>query len=378
MIILVVGLLLIVYCLVTKKFSVWVGMLFVLLILGFQENIPGDYYNFKSLFEFGDPGKEYGGQARKYEFLYIWLTMTMSKFMNFHTFVFLTSLLQCFVMALMIKTYANKRYQYFGLLLIFFTQNILLMQMKAMQQGYAVDLLFLGFYLLGKHKYLLSIIPVIFAYGCHNSSSIVFPFFLVLWGIMYLQRKRKNDKMEQYVIQTHGKAIRFAMTCTICLWIFYILKFTIFDSYINPFLNELEFFEYSSYTEEMKTDTNIAFWIMLYYTICTFAIALYYEYEHNLFKKYLAIISLICVFLTVGILGYSNLMRVNMYFIIFSVVVYPNVTAVLRKNYGKNMAQSFVIVNILFVMFFSVRTMLSTDYANGTGFAPFMFSFFNW
>ena len=142
MIILIVGILLTLYGIFAKqKYSVWVGIFFVLLIMGFQEGVPGDYQGYQFSFNTGGSDGTSGGSVKLTEFSFIWITTTFSKFMNFHLFVLLTSICQSIIFALLIKEYTDKRYQSFGVLIVFFTVNIMLLQMKAIRQGYAVDTL---------------------------------------------------------------------------------------------------------------------------------------------------------------------------------------------------------------------------------------------
>lgn len=378
MIILIVGILLIIYGIVSKqKYSVGVGMFFVLLIMGFQEGIPGDFMEYKDIFKSGtvDVGIM-GSTAKEGEFAYIWTVETFSKFMNFHWYVLITALVQCLAMGLMIKNFADRKYWYFGVLLIFFTFNIMMLQMKAMRQGYAMDMLLLAYYLLGKRKYLWSLIPAMLAYGFHNSSIIAIPFFVVLWVMMFLRRK---DKVETYTPAVVNKQRGYgtALWAAGSLFAFYVLKFVVFANYINPFLEGLDAFEYSGYLETME-ERSVSWWILLYHIVIVFAVTLYYVNEKDFFRKYLALLTIVAMFLGIGTFGFGNLMRVPAYFIIYCIVVYPNVAGMLHRSYGKEVALGFVLFNMLYVMYGSVGNMLSMKTDSGTGFGPFTFSFLNW
>lgn len=376
MLILLVGILLILYSVATKKFNIWVAMLFVLMILGFQENIPGDYMSYKYAYRFGgDTGGPFN-TIKETEYSYLWLVQTLSKYMNFHWFVLLTSVVQCLAIGLMIRKNSVKRYQYFGVLLVFFTLNILLLQMKAMRQGYAVDMMFLAYFLLGKRKYFLSLIPIVIAYGFHNSIMVAIPFYVIIWVLMFLRRKKEKNEVK-IVVANKTKGVMTSAFVTIGLFVFYFIKFAITDRYLAPYLDTLDFFEYSSYMEQFQ-DTGIALWILLYYAVCVFCVTLYYVNEQNFFRKSLALVSISTIFILVATFGFGNLMRIGMYFIIFSVVVYPNVADMLHNTYGKKWATYFVIFNMLFVMAFSVRSMISYEVTNGYGYATFAFSFLNW
>ena len=378
MTLLIVGILLILYGIIAKrKYSVGVGMLFVLLIMGFQEGIPGDYMGYKDTFKSGsvDVGI-IGSSAKEGEFSFIWAFENLSKIMNFHWFVLLSSTVQCLVMGLMIKSFAERKYWYFGVLLIYFTFNIMMIQMKAMRQGYAVDLLFLAYYLLGKRKFIWSLVPVVLAYGFHNSSIIAIPFFVALWVLLFIRRKDKQMIYSPAVV-SEQKGVRTALWVAGGLFAFYVLKFFVFANYINPFLEGLEAFEYSGYLDAME-ERSVAWWILLYHIVIVFAVTLYYVNEKDFFRKYLSLLTIVAIFLGIGTFGFGNLMRVPAYFIIFCIVVYPNVAGMLQRSYGKQMALGFVLFNMLYVMYISVGNMISMDTESGTGFGPFTFSFLNW
>jgi hypothetical protein len=375
-IILTVGILLIFYGIAFRKYSVWVGILFVLFVLGFQEGIPGDYMDYKYIFEQGGATSDIVGSStvKDTEYSYIWLTQTLSKQMGFHAFVFLTAIVQCFVMAMMIRFYADNRYQQFGVLLVFFTFNIMLIQMKAMRQGYAADMILLAYLLLGNKRFILSVLAMFAAYGFHNSALLAVPFYSVLFVIVFVLRKKEYEQDNN---ACRNRGIVAAIVVAIGLLVFYLFKYTIFDEYVNPYLDSLDYFEYEDYLDQIE-NRSIAWWILLYMTASTFFVVLYFVYETNHFKKYLALIVIIDNFLSVGVFGFGNLMRVSMYFVIFSIVVLPNVAAMLRDKYSKMVATGYVIFNMVYLMWFSVPRMLSMNYLDGTGYGTFTFSFLNW
>lgn len=378
MIIFIVGILLILYSIVSKqRYSVGMGMLFVLLIIGFQEGLQTDYPNYMNTFNSGGAGmNSWSDTTKEGEFSYIWITQLCSRIMSFHMFVFLTSVVQCLAMGLIIKRYAVKQFSQFGVLLVFFTTNIMLIQMTAMRQAYATDCLLLAYYLLGRKYYFLSIIIAVIAYGFHNSTLVVLPFFVALWMLMYLRRKKKNDEIVPVVIKnSQGRAT--ALWVAVGLFGFYLVKYVFFASYINPILEGMEMFSYSDYLDQFEKDTMISWWILLYHVVIVFFVTLYCVNEHNLYRRYLGILVIVSMFLNIGTFGFGNLMRVGMFFVIFSIVVYPNIAAMLRFSYGKPAALAFVLFNMAYLMLFSVRNMLSRDYSSATGFYSYTFSFLN-
>ena len=81
MIILITGILLILYCVTAKRFNVWVAMSFVLLIMGFQEGVPGDYMSYKLSYTLGGDliGASYS-TVKAAEFAQIWTTYVLSQY----------------------------------------------------------------------------------------------------------------------------------------------------------------------------------------------------------------------------------------------------------------------------------------------------------
>lgn len=379
MIILITGILLILYCVTAKRFNVWVAMSFVLLIMGFQEGVPGDYMSYKLSYTLGGDliGASYS-TVKAAEFAQIWTTYVLSQYISFHLYVFLTSLVQVLAMGLMIKEFAARRYQYFGVLLIFFTFNIMLIQMKAMRQGYAIDCLLLGYYFLGKRKFLLSLVAVAVGFGFHNSAIVAIPFFLVLWVLLFVRGKEPEHANLPPVVNNVRSGLRAAAWMVVGLLAFYLFKFEVFDSYVNPFLANLDVFEYTGYLDQFEDHREISWWILLYHSVAVFCVTLYAVNEKDLYRKYLALLVIGALFLSVATFGFGSLMRLPAYFLIFCIVVFPNVAAMLRASYGKQMGAAFVVFNLAYVMYTTVRVMVSDDVANGAGFAPYTFSFLDW
>lgn len=371
MIIFIVGVLLIVYSIVAKKkYSLAIGMFAVLLIMGFQEGIPGDYMGYKKMFDSANTG--YGSSIKDTELSFLWAFRYLPRVMNFHVFVFLSSILQCLIMGLLIKRYANKKDQYFGVLVLFFTFNIMLLQMKAMRQAYAIDALVFAYILLDKKKYFLSLLVVVVAYGFHNSSIIAIAFFLILF---LLKIVKKNEHLNKVLIDKRRKSL-IPLIIVGVLVVVYIVRYTFFASYIEPFLMANEVSDYDFYLTQFDGEGSfIPWWLMLYYIVSTYVVALYLCAEDDQFKKYMAMLVIVGNLIAVFVHGYGNLQRINAYFIIFSIVVFPNVADIIRKKYGSQMALLFVVFNMLALMRVTVPMMFSNDQTMGTGFATYTFSF---
>lgn len=247
--------------------------------------------------------------------------------------------------------------------------------MKAIRQGYAVDMILLSYILIEKRKYILSLIPVILAYGFHNSSIIAVPFFMILWIIMIVNKKQDA---EGGLFRNKSKNLKIPAIALLSLLAFYIVKYVVFASYINPILASMEMFSYSGYLDDIEGERGIAWWIILYHAVTVFFVTLYFINEDNIFCKYLAFLVIFSLFLSIGTFGFGNLMRTTSFFIIFSIVVLPNVASMLRVLYGKVLALWFVIFTMTYQMVMTVRPMVSIDNDGGTGFGLYTFSFLNW
>lgn len=376
MTILLWGILLVLYGVMSqRKYSVWVGMFFVLVIMGFQEGVPGDYFAYKEGFEFGGfVGGVQGSSIKENEYSFIWLTQNASQIMSFHLYVLLTSIVQCYIITLMIKRHVDRKYQYFAVLLVFFTFNIMMVQMKAMRQGYAVEMLLLAYYLLYKRKFVFSLLSILVGFGFHNSSMIAIPFYLFLFFTIYWNSNKLLKNQETW----SNKAIIVAFIVTISLLCFYFLNYFVISSYISPFLMGLDFFEYGTFLEDMDKKSEASWMILLYYAVSTFVVSLYAMKEKDIFYRFLSFCVITGFFLAISLSSYGNLQRIIMYFQIFSIVIYPRVACMLRHEYGKLTYTGYILFNMIFLMRTSVVSMLSTDYDNGNGFASYTFSFLNW
>lgn len=369
MIIFAVGILLIVYGLLSKKkFSVWIGMAFVLLIMGFQEGVPGDYDEYKYMYQTFSPANS---TIKEMEYSYIWVIQNLPTFMNFHIFVFFSSLLQCLAMGYLIKKYANNRYQFYGILVLFFTFSIMMLQMKAMRQAYAIDTILFALILLDKRKYIFSALMLAIAYGFHNSSLIAIAFYVVLLSLLIFQRnKRKNRSF----VERRKNVI--AIVATSALFVVYVMRFHLLNTYIDSILLGVEVSEgYDFYLMQMDETKFIAWWQMLYYLIATYAVTLYICSERAIFKIFMGITLLVGYYVAVFVTGSGNLQRISAYFIIFSIVVLPNTVEFIHKNYGRHKALAFIVLNMLAIMRVTVPYMFSYDFSNGTGFGTYTFSF---
>lgn len=380
MVILIVGIILILYGFISKKkYSVWVGMAFVLLIMGFQEGVPGDYYTYWDWYRYGVEGGIKGMSVKENEFSYIWLVNTCSKIMSYHWFVLITSIIQCFIMALMIKRNADERYQYFGVLLTFFTINIMLLQMKAMRQGYAVEMMLLAYLFLSERRFFFSALSIIIAYGLHNSIFVALPFYAFI--LFTLLKDRKLHKSRSNINSKKNISVdqvAFPVTiCLILLAVYFIGNFILVD-YITPLLVNFEFFEYQKFTDELSSQNAIALWLIIYYIVSTFAVAYYYTQERDKLRRFFAILVIVGNFITIAVFGYGNIQRIVMYFIPFSIVVLPNVAAVIEDKKGKSLALYYVIFTMAVLVYISTKAMLSFDFSNGTGYGSYIFSFLDW
>lgn len=360
MIIFVVGVLLMLYGFIKNKtYSVYVGMCFVLLIMGFQEGVQGDFMGYKHSFTYG---LDSSYTLKETEFSYISL-VNFFQFTSFHVYVFFHSLAQCLILAYALKTYVTKRFQNFGWLVFFFTTGCMLIQMKAMRQGYAIETVLLAFILLDKNKIILSLVTLVIGWGFHNSAMVFIPLYLILLI-------NKLGLLSRINFQTIIHSRLFPMSVALGCIVIYILKSTLIDVYILPYLMTLEF-AYEGYAEALVA-TSISWWIICFFSLFAYAIGCYIKEEHDSTKQIIAIGTLIDIYGSIMVWGLGNLQRVFHYYTIYGVLCYPLVADFLRTKYGKNVSIIFMFLYLVFAFMFSSRWLFSSV---DDMFATYKFSF---
>ena len=218
---------------------------------------------------------------------------------------------------------------------------------------------------------------VIIAYGFHNSASIAIPFYLFYLFLSIVENK-KSKNQTLLISRNNEKGFTAGLIVVGALFLFLFFKYYVISDYITPYLMSLDMFEYNDYLEDYSQSQNIRWWVLVYYAIILFFLTVYYVREHNIFKRYATILSIVGILVYLSFFGFGNLMRLAMYFVPFNIIVLPNVASMLRATYNKQISLGFALFNMVYIMKFSVEQMISKDYESGTGFYSYTFSFLNW
>ena len=179
-IILVTGILLIIVSLITeKKYKPYVGFAFILLIMGFQSGVEGDFMAYGTEFDTIGRSQTVDSRTIEDEPVFPYLMKFFTYVAPYWLFVLVLSLFQVFVLERLVSRYAKGPYQFIAAILFFFTFNMMLMQMKAMRQGLAIELMVAAFLLMErKRKKKFPWIPALLAvtaFFSHNSSFVAVP-----------------------------------------------------------------------------------------------------------------------------------------------------------------------------------------------------------
>ena len=149
----------------------FLGFAFVFLIMGFQSNVEGDYDGYKIGFSMIDT------RTAEDEPLWVFLYKIFQPF-GFEFFVCCIALFEVFVLTKLAQRFSSHSYKWLPAILFFFMFGMMLIQMKALRQGLAVEVCMLPFILSvekRKFKLLYCLIPLFTAFLIHNSALVMFP-----------------------------------------------------------------------------------------------------------------------------------------------------------------------------------------------------------
>lgn len=365
MTILITGILLIIISLLFRKnYSSRLGFLFILMIMGFQSNVDGDYMSYMDIFNYIKDTGMVESKTMDSEPVLPFL-MKIFSFGPFWLFILAISIFECFILIKFTQNYCSTRYQYVAAILFFFTFSLMLLQMKAIRQGLSVEFCVLAFMMLDKwKKNILSFILVITAFFIHNSSIIIVPFIIISYFV--------NKKKEKVIISENLSKVRgvffWPTILTVIFFALFLLKKTVLDKYIAPLsLMMRDDFRLMKYLDkEMAYQFDISILIVLYNAIIVFLVTWYYQFaDHK--KRVLLIISIIAAFGDMLFFGLGALPRMLMFFTVFNIVVYPQVAEQINKKWGSIAALLFIIFIVGYAFKTSLPYMLSvTDDRFGT------------
>lgn len=397
-IILSVGILLVALSYVFRdKWPPYWGFLLVLLIMGFQDGVEGDFMVYKDSYEMIESDHIAYSEilVTDSEPVLTYLMTALSYVCPFWLFVLLLSSFQCFVLFKLVERYTPKPYGYLAAILFFFSFNMMLLQMKAMRQGLAVELMVLAFLVAdGRKNRWISPLIVVTAFFTHNSMLVVLPFYLLFafvtirqqvkkkqliaaYGslegysprqIEYLARRRKGKEKAstsrgwESVRQWWDKYKGFPVLMLVIYLLTYFFKITVLNQYLVPLMmltensgNRLASYASSSNSFE-SLDTNlfeISPLIVLYDAVIVFMVSDYLRTAGPKMRVF-CIISIVAAFGDMLFYGAGSFARIIMYYVVFNLVVYPAVTLGIARKYG----WIWAIVFMVFLLGYAVKTSL--------------------
>ena len=381
-IILAAGIILIVLSIVfIKKWPPYWGFLIVFLIMGFQDNVEGDYVNYKDEYEQIAVNHIADSRTMEDEPVMPVIESFVSYLGPFWLFVLLMSLFQAYVLTEFVKRYCPKPYQFLAAILFFFTFNMMLLQMKAMRQGLAIEMMMAAFMLADRKKHQwISLVVAVMAYYTHNSSLLVLPFFLVFFYISveadvkrFLRKlgiiKGKVKESSVPKVRKEGnvwsKLLRHPLTMpalmvTVYLVMYY-FKITVLNQYMIPLMiltggnNRLAGYADTTNIAE-SLDANlfeISPLIVLYDAVIVFLVSAYYKSAGPRMRVFCAM-SIAAAFGDMLFFGAGTFARMIMYYVVFNLAVYPAVALRIKRKFGKKWALVFAV----FLLGYAVKTSL--------------------
>lgn len=342
MIIFYIGIILIVTSFFNRKnYSPYWGFIFPLIIMGFQSNVQGDYQRYKLSFEYG---KSLYSTIKETEFG--WLAINdIFQVANFETMIFFIAFFQNIVLAYFIKNYTYRKEQWLGAVFFFWTFVCMLIQMKALRQGVAIEIVLLGFIFVEKSRYILALLMGGIAFSIHNSSIVILP-VLLLFLIYRFSVKNKILVLSNlfrfiFNINLNKSFPIFIGIFTLLLCFF---KAVVINKYLLPFAFAMEGEnDYAHYIINELEATNLSLFIVVNYVMKAYFLALLYMFVERK-KRAFVFIALLSMFLNLLFFGLGSLQRAIHYYTIFTIAMFPNIVYMLKTKYrgGKVIAMAFL------------------------------------
>lgn len=371
MIILYTGILLILYSLfsgeLTRNYKPTIGFMFIFLIMAFQSNVQGDYMSYMENFGMGY------SRTMNTEPLWVLLQKPFYSF-GWKYFIFFMVLFQIWVVCRISKLYASNHYQYLGAILFFFTFGMMLIQMKALRQGLAIEICLLPFIMKfeNRNRLLTCILhcygPVVIAYLIHNSAIVGLLPATALF-MMYQKswfQKTKNSYKGEWFIPT---------VITIIFCVLYLFKHSVFSELFTKLstivtMNDMRLGEYLLSDQENGL-FDISWLIVLYDAIMVFLSTWYYRYINGK-GRILTLMAIISFFADMLFFGMGSLPRIGYFFVIANVIVIPCLASLISKRFGKLYTLLFIFLCLGYSIKTSLPFLLEMD--NG-GFGAYKFIF---
>lgn len=361
MIILYIGIFLVIISFVLrKKMPLFLGFAFVFLIMGFQSNVEGDYDGYKIGFSMIDT------RTAEDEPLWVFLYKIFQPF-GFEFFVCCIALFEVFVLTKLAQRFSSHSYKWLPAILFFFMFGMMLIQMKALRQGLAVEVCMLPFILSvekRKFKLLYCLIPLFTAFLIHNSALVMFPAILLYYlnvSIGFLEPKKSN----------HRLGFKLPMIFLFFFVFVYYLRTEIFHTYLLQLSVLFGDFRLGDYLENENEAFELSKLLVLADAVFVFLSVWYYQYTKGA-MRILSIMATIAIFADVTFFGVGSLPRMGYYYLVSTIVVYPNIAQLLSVKYGKIVALIFIVMCIEYAVKTSLPWLTELD---TTGYRYYEFVF---
>lgn len=346
-----------------NRYNTYIGLLIILLVMGLQSNVPGDYDRYQSTFNLLSTDNINIANLRT-EKGWIYLNLFFAKFGSFQLFVFTLSFIEYFILAKFIRNYTDSKYKFLAGLLFYFSINMMLFQMKGLRQALAVELCLLALMAVDKMNVvkgsIIAFILILISSTMHISAWLMVPFVI---GYYFL----KNGKILNF--NSKNSNILFPSIVTGSYIALYIFK-SVFIDYIKPIMMGFDLMGYEGYFGEMD-DVTYNLLITLYGAVAIFSISYALQYSKG-FNRYLCLIAIVSYFLDMLFMGMGNLFRLTLYINIVTVVVLPNTASIIYKNGYRVLAWGFAFMTLAYAW----RTFITQTIRNSVdGFDNYMFLF---
>ena len=357
-IILTAGILLIIFSsLFRKKLPPYIGLLVVFIIMGFQDGIPGDYFNYKYLYD------GHAGLAVYHDTEPIWelLFRTFSLIMPFWGFVLIMTGFECLVLARVGGKYGSKEYGWVGPILFFFSFYMMLVQIKALREGLSVEFIVLSIYLASEKKGTLKGIGFfLVAMFIHEAAIVALPLVLT-----QIYMARHNDHVR---VNKNEKKTLFSKMFPFILLGVYIFIYTLKVTALSEWLEGLAMFtgdsmRLSSHFErdlQFAEGNEMSILVVIYNGIMVFLSS---WLLNKVEKKYFVLIlaAIIGCFIEMLFWGIGSLPRIGMYFIVFNIYTYTILLETISYRYGKIFAFTLIVLLVGYAMKSSLPMILNSD-----------------
>jgi hypothetical protein len=331
----------------------------VLLIMGLQSGVEGDYYGYENAFK----EAQTWGSLNYHDTEVGWyFLIKIFSFSSFPVFIFAISFLQYIILSKFVKRYISGSYQYIAAILFFFTFSFMLLQMKAIRQGLAVELCVAAFMYMDKKKFWASLLLVLAAYSIHNSSLIIAPFIILYYC---------SKKFHWFEKKISKKDFLYPIMWTAIFLVVYSLKTTILQKYLMSLSNSTELLRFSGYFKDVEYQFDISWLIVFYNALMVFTVTWFYKYASPT-MRFFSILSVIAAFCDMLFFGLGSLPRVFLFFSIFNIVVYPNVAESIKRKFGSVVSLAYIVICVAYAFKTSLPWMLTTAEAR---FGTFKFIF---